>query len=58
MQLENGDVGYCRMLSKLRGSALLAEREGGNKKGSVLENGGEHCSYCFQASLLVLAGRW
>ena len=32
------------MLSKVRGSALLAEREGGNKKVSVLEKGGENWS--------------
>ena len=29
---------YCRKLSEVRGSVLLAEREGVNKKGSVLEN--------------------
>ena len=37
------DVGYCWRLTGVRGSALLGERGGLNKKGSVLENGGEHC---------------
>ena len=44
MQFEKKDVGYCGKLFGVRGSALLAEREGGNKKGSILENGGEHMS--------------
>ena len=38
MQFENIGLGYYRKLSEVRGSVLLAEREGGNKKGSVLEN--------------------
>ena len=31
-------MGNCRKLFRVRGSRLLAEREGGNKKGLVLEN--------------------
>ena len=42
--LKNKEMGYCWKLSRVRGSALLAEREGGNKKVSVLENVGEHWS--------------
>ena len=30
--LKNKEVGYCGKLIGVRGSALLAEREGGNKK--------------------------
>ena len=37
MQFEKKDVGYCGRLSEVRGSALLAEREGVNEKVSVLE---------------------
>ena len=36
--LKKQDVGYCGKLSGVRGSALLAKREGGNKQGSVREN--------------------
>ena len=32
MQFEKKDVGYCDKLSGVRGSALLAERKGENKK--------------------------
>ena len=32
MQFEKEDVGYCRRLSGVRGSALLAEREGAKKE--------------------------
>ena len=35
-------MGYCGKLFGVRGSVLLAEREGGNKKGSVLKNTCEH----------------
>ena len=38
MQFETIGCGLLRKLFGVRGSALLAEREWGNKKGSVLEN--------------------
>ena len=38
------DVGYCGRLTGVRGRAFLGERGGLNKKGLVLENGGEHWS--------------
>ena len=36
--MKKKDVGYCGQIFEVGGSVLLAEREGENKKGSVLEN--------------------
>ena len=44
MQFEKGDLDYCGGPYGVRGSDLFAEREGRNKKVSVLENEGEHWS--------------